>query len=83
MPKRRVIIVVDKCVIDGLPHEILLDLETIRVQGMLPTEVPVLQVERDVVLTCPTTGRTFRATVQIPQPEGELITAVAQGQSKG
>ncbi len=81
MPKRRVVVVVDKCLIDGLSHEIMLSLDTIRVQGLLPNESSPLQVEREVVLTCPTTGRSFLATLQIPQPEGELIASIVQASS--
>jgi hypothetical protein len=35
-------------------------------------------VERDVVLTCPTTGRNFRATIPLPETPGEMITNVTQ-----
>jgi len=78
MPKRRVIVVVDKCLIDGLSHEIMLSLDTVRIQGLLPNESSPPQIEREVVLTCPTTGRSFLATLQIPQPEGELIASIVQ-----
>lgn len=77
MPFRHVIVEIDRCAVDGLPHEILLDLDTVLVQGMLPNGPPI-HVERDVVLTCPGTGRAFRATVSLPQQPDEMITSVNQ-----
>ena len=77
MPVKRIIVVIDRCLIDGLAHEIVLDLDTVLMQGMLEG-APAAQVERDVVLTCPATGRPFRATVSLPESEGEVITNVTQ-----
>lgn len=75
---KRVVVEIERCIVDGLPHEIVLDLETVLLQGMLEDLLPV-SVERDVVLTCPTTGRTFLATIPLPQPPGEVIASVTQG----
>lgn len=77
MPVKQVIVVIDRCVIDGLEHEIVLDLNTVLVQGVREF-TPLGPVERDVVLTCPTTGRNFRATLPLPETPGEIITDVTQ-----
>jgi hypothetical protein len=77
VPVKRVIVVIDRCVIDGLEHEIVLDLDTVLVQGVREF-MPQGPVERDVVLTCPTTGRGFRATIPLPEAPGEMITNVTQ-----
>ena len=77
MPVKRVIVVIDRCLIDGAAHEIVLDLDTVLIQGMRE-DAPAVQVEHDVVLTCPATGRTFRATIRLPESEREIITNVTQ-----
>jgi hypothetical protein len=71
------VVVIDKCVIDGLAHDIVLDLDTVRIQtfGEPDGGAPV-QVMREAILTCPTTGRQFRATVPLPQASDEIIAGI-------
>jgi hypothetical protein len=81
VPVRKVVVVIDECVIDGKTHEITLDLDTVLVQGF-GVDGEAVVVNRDVVLTCPTTGRQFRATVPLPQDPGEVIAGARQRTSE-
>jgi hypothetical protein len=76
VPVKRVIVVIDKCIIDGLTHEIALDLDTVLIAGAADDGAGPVEVLRDAILTCPTTGRQFRATVPLPQSPGEVIAGV-------
>lgn len=78
MPVTRVLVDIDRCVIDGLAHEITLNLETVLIQGYSADGGKPTQVMREVLLTCPTTGRQFKATVPLPQSTREIITGARE-----